>query len=262
MWKSKLIFRFILSAAAIATSVELSLRSDYAVAQSASTNPNVELGQRNDTSEVAKFAIAGIGIGTIAGLLIYGFWHQKHRQSKLNSIAKIDRFREEFVCGSLADYYLSKSSNSPRSLTTPTEEKIPAPSTSEESLVKPSSSCQTDNLVAEPTADAAPNSLSDSYQNLIEEIVTTALKGQICSKEYIYRQLVENVSAGNGEIFERCLSDRLNSTQTDSQKYQELQRMLSVCGLVRLRINRLFSVTFSTEFAICKFIYADSTFLL
>ncbi|MFN6534803.1 MAG: tetratricopeptide repeat protein [Nostoc sp. EkiNYC01] len=218
MWKSKLIFRFILSAAAIATSVELSLRSDYAVAQSASANPTVELGQRNDTSEVAKFAITGIGIGTIAGLLIYGFWHQKRRKSKLNSAAKAYRFREEFVCGSLADYYLSKSQNSPRSLTTPTEEKKPAPPISEESLVTPSSSCQTDNLVAEPTADAAPNSLSDSYQKLIEEIVTTALKGQICSKEYIYRQLVENVSAGNGEIFERCLSDRFNSTQSELNK--------------------------------------------
>ncbi|MEH2152780.1 hypothetical protein [Nostoc sp.] len=47
MWKSKLIFRFILSVAAIATSVQLNSASDYAIAQSASSNPTVESGQQN-----------------------------------------------------------------------------------------------------------------------------------------------------------------------------------------------------------------------
>ncbi len=217
MWKSKLIFRFILSVA-IATSVQLTQRSDYAVAQSASSNGTIESGEQNDTLEIPQFALTGIGIGVIAGFLISAFWYQKYRQRQLQSIAKIDRFREEFVCGSLADYYLSKSKNSPINLTTPTEEQIPPSPPAEKSLVTPSFSCETDNLVTEPTPDTVSDSLFNSYQKLIEEIVSIALKGQIRSKEYIYRQLVENVSAGNGEIFERCLSDRLNSSQCELDK--------------------------------------------
>ncbi|MFN6470785.1 MAG: tetratricopeptide repeat protein [Nostoc sp. SerVER01] len=216
MWKSKLIFRLILSLA-IATSVQLISRSNYAVTESNSSNFTVESGQQNETLEVPKLALTGIGIGVMAGLLISAFWYHKYRQMQLRSTAKIDRFREEFVCGSLADYYLSKYKSSHKSLT-PTQEQIPASPTSDQSLVTPASTCETDNLVAKPTPDVVLNSLSDSYQKLIEEIVTTALKGQICSKEYIYRQLVENVSAGNGEIFERCLSDRLNSTQSELNK--------------------------------------------
>ncbi|MDZ8239941.1 MAG: tetratricopeptide repeat protein [Nostoc sp. ChiQUE01a] len=216
MWKSKLIFRLILSLA-IATSVQLISRSNYAVAESGSSNLTVESGQQNDTSEVPKLALTGISVGVIAGLLISAFWFQKYRRRQLKLAAKIDRFREEFVCGSLADYHLSKYKNSQKSLT-PTQEKIPVYPTSDESLVTPASSSETDNLVTESTPDTVPNCLSDSYQKLIEEIVTTALKGQIRSNEYIYRQLVENVSAGNGEIFERCLSDRLNSTQSELNK--------------------------------------------
>ncbi|MHC0062899.1 tetratricopeptide repeat protein [Nostoc sp. UIC 10890] len=228
MWKSKLIFRFILSVAAIATSVQLSSGSDYAIAESASSNPTVEPGQQNQALEDAKVAMVGVGIGAIAGLLISGLWYQKRRYRKIQSRAKINRFREEFLCGSLADYYLSNSkanaspTNSRKTLATPTKEEISDSPTSEETLVTPnkeeisdSSTSETNNLAAESTPAAAFNLLSDSYHKLIEEIVDTALKGQISSKEYIHRQLVENVSSGNGEIFERCLSDRLHSTQSE-----------------------------------------------
>ncbi|PHJ62477.1 hypothetical protein VF14_34445 [Nostoc linckia z18] len=75
-----------------------------------------------------------------------------------------------------------------------------------------------DNIVAESTTEAIPNYLCDSYQKLIEEIVTTTLKGEISCQEYIYRKLIENIGTGNGEIFERCLSDRLNSTQSQLNK--------------------------------------------
>ncbi|WP_306426845.1 tetratricopeptide repeat protein [Nostoc sp. CHAB 5836] len=228
MSKSKFIFRFILSVAAIATSVQLSSGSDYAIAQSTSSNPTVESGQQNNALEAAKVAMAGVGIGVIAGLLISGLWYQKRRYRKIQSVAKIDSFREEFLCGSLADYYLSNSKanaspiNSRKTLVTPTKEEISDSSISQETLVTPtkeeisdSSTSETNNLAAEPTPAAGSNSLSDCYQKLIEEIITTALKGKISSKEFIYRQLVENVSSGNGEIFERCLSDRLHSTQSE-----------------------------------------------
>ncbi|MBN3883641.1 MAG: hypothetical protein V7K64_15015 [Nostoc sp.] len=228
MWKSKLIFRFILSVAAIATSVQLNSASNYAIAQSASSNPTVESGQQNQALEDAKVAMTGVGIGVIAGLLISGLWYQKRRYHKIQSLAKINRFREEFLCGSLADYYLSNSkansspTNSRKTLPTPTKEESPS---SEETFVTPTkeeisdpSTSETTNLAAEPTPGALSDSLSDSYHKLIEEIVNTVLNGQISSKEYIFRQLVENVSSGNGEIFERCLSDRLHSTQSELHK--------------------------------------------
>ncbi|MEH2369885.1 hypothetical protein [Nostoc sp.] len=228
MWKSKLIFRLILSAAAIATSVQLNSASDYAIAQSASSNPTVESGQQNQALEDGKVAMAGVGIGAIAGLLVSGLWYQKRRYHKIQSRAKINRFREEFLCGSLADYYLSNSkansstTNSRKTLPTPTKEESP---NSEETFVTPtkeeisdSSTSETNNLAAEPTPATASNFLSDLYHKLIEEIVNTDLNDQISSKEYIYRQLVENVSSGNGEVFERCLSDRFHSTQSELHK--------------------------------------------
>ncbi|WP_392530931.1 tetratricopeptide repeat protein [Nostoc sp. C117] len=222
MWKSKLIF--ILSVGAIATSVQLSSGSNYAVAQTPSSDATIESGQENETSEVVIPAIAGTGIGIIAGLFISGFWYHKYRQRKLHSSARIDAFREEFLCGSLADYYLSKfkgntsPANSRKTLTTPTKEEIPDLPTSEKSLVAPYSTSESDNLAAKSPLDPVSDSLFNNYQKLIEEIVTTALKGQINSKEYIYCQLVENVSSGNGEIFERCLSDSLNSTKSELNK--------------------------------------------
>ncbi|MDZ8136527.1 MAG: hypothetical protein RM049_14645 [Nostoc sp. DedQUE04] len=223
MWKSKLVFRLILSAAAIATSVQLSSVSNYAIAESASSNPTVESGQQNQALEDAKVAIAGVGIGAIAGLLVSGLWYQKRRYRKIQSRAKINRFREEFLCGSLADYYLSNSkansspTNSRKTLPTPTKEEFP---NSEETFVTPIKKEISDPSTSEKNNLAADMStaLSDCYYKLIEEIVNTDLKGQISSKDYIYRQLVENVSSGNDEIFERCLSDRLHSTQSELHK--------------------------------------------
>lgn len=249
MWKSKLIFKLILSVAAIATSFQLSDRSDYAVAKSASSNLTVESGQQNDTLEIPKLALTGIGIGAITGLIVSGFWYQKYRHRQLHSTMKIDRFREEFGCGSLADYYLSKSTNSPKSLAKPNQEKIPVYPNFKENLGNPNSSSETDNLAAEPNPDTIPNSLSDSYHKLIEEIVTTTLKGQIRAKEYIYRQLIENVGAGNGEIFERCLSDRLNSTESELHKVRISPDLFQreTPELKKARLNRTLKALQSIE---------------
>lgn len=55
--------------------------------------------------------------------------------------------------------------------------------------------------------------LQERYFELIDEIVQTTLKGKIRSKEQVYQKLLQGVSTGTGEIFERCLDERLNSTQ-------------------------------------------------
>ncbi len=59
----------------------------------------------------------------------------------------------------------------------------------------------------------APVSMVDRYYGVIDQIVTITLKGQLRSKEQIYQQLLQDIEAGTGEVFERCLTDRLTQTQ-------------------------------------------------
>ncbi|MDF5706911.1 MAG: DUF4351 domain-containing protein [Nostoc sp. S4] len=213
MHKSKLIFRFILSVA-IATSVQLSSRNNYAVAQDASFNPTVEFEQQNDTSEDINFGITGIGIGVIAGLLIFGFY-QKHRQRQLYSTAKIDRFREEFLCGSLADYYLSNSqanassTNYRQSLATPNKEKIPTSPTPEESLLTP-------NLVVfqEQLATIEPKE-----QEKIMQIVSTWM--QQAQKHGEFKLLMHLLNRRLGEISPQIKSRIANLSTPELENLAE-----------------------------------------
>jgi len=56
-------------------------------------------------------------------------------------------------------------------------------------------------------------SLRDRYLALIDKIVEITLKGQIRSKEQVYQMLVQDISTGTGEIFERCFGERLDATE-------------------------------------------------
>ncbi|HEY9836079.1 MAG TPA: hypothetical protein V6D27_04225, partial [Vampirovibrionales bacterium] len=56
-------------------------------------------------------------------------------------------------------------------------------------------------------------SLRDRYFQFIDTIVDTTLKGKIRSVEQVYQMLVQEIDSGTGEIFERCLADRLSTTQ-------------------------------------------------
>jgi len=58
-------------------------------------------------------------------------------------------------------------------------------------------------------------SLRDRYLGLIAEIVQATLKGKIRSKEQVYQMLLSGISTGTGEIFERCLAERLSTTQQE-----------------------------------------------
>lgn len=59
--------------------------------------------------------------------------------------------------------------------------------------------------------DSTP--LRDRYLGLIDEIVQATLKGKIRSKEQVYQMLLQGVSTGTGEIFERCLEEVMGATQ-------------------------------------------------
>lgn len=68
------------------------------------------------------------------------------------------------------------------------------------------------------------SSVRDRYFGLIDEIVQTTLKGQIRSKEQVY-QLLLQVTPGEGEIFERCLTERIDTTQQQKDnKSDELKQ--------------------------------------
>lgn len=74
--------------------------------------------------------------------------------------------------------------------------------------------------------------LPTRYFQLIEEIVQATLQGKVRSKEQVYQTLSQRVDPGTGEIFERCLADRIQSlqqqadTQTDELKLAKANRAL------------------------------------
>jgi tetratricopeptide (TPR) repeat protein len=82
-------------------------------------------------------------------------------------------------------------------------------------------------------------SLRDRHIKLIDTIVQATLKGQIRSKEQVYQMLLQGVSPGTGEIFERCLGDRIAETQRqiDTQT-DEFKQAKAVRGLRALQTIR------------------------
>ena len=68
--------------------------------------------------------------------------------------------------------------------------------------------------------------LSDRYFALIDEIVELTLKGKISSFERVYRMLVENIEPGTGEILERCLNQRIETTTAQLDTKLKAARIL------------------------------------
>ncbi len=72
--------------------------------------------------------------------------------------------------------------------------------------------------------------MRDRYRELIERIVAATLKGEIRSKEQVYRLLQKEVESGTGELFERCLQGQLDElrpqlqTETDELKLAKATR--------------------------------------
>ena len=69
-------------------------------------------------------------------------------------------------------------------------------------------------------------SLSDRYLELIDGIVDTTLQGKIRSTEQVYKMLLDGVEGGTGEIFERCLSQRIAETKAQLETKLKATRML------------------------------------
>lgn len=79
----------------------------------------------------------------------------------------------------------------------------------------------------------------DRYITFIENIITSVLKGKIASKELIYRQLVEQLQPGTGEIFERCLMEKITAlesqvkTESDELKQAKATRQLRAIKMLQ-----------------------------
>ncbi len=86
--------------------------------------------------------------------------------------------------------------------------------------------------------------LPGRYFELIDEIVQMTLKGKIRSKEQVYQMLRQGVSQGTGELFERCLGDRLHTTQeqvnsqTDELKQAKAGRSLRALQTIQSEWQR------------------------
>ncbi|MBC7970317.1 MAG: hypothetical protein H7Z11_09355, partial [Verrucomicrobia bacterium] len=65
----------------------------------------------------------------------------------------------------------------------------------------------------------------DRYLQLLDQIVQMTLKGNIRSKEQVYQLLMEGVSTGTGELFERCLQQQVDRVQAQlSAETDELKQ--------------------------------------
>lgn len=63
-----------------------------------------------------------------------------------------------------------------------------------------------------------------SYVELIDRIVAATLQGQIRSKEQVYQMLQAGITAGTGELFERCLQAQIDAIQAQILSADELQQ--------------------------------------
>ncbi|NET59956.1 MAG: tetratricopeptide repeat protein [Symploca sp. SIO2E6] len=81
-----------------------------------------------------------------------------------------------------------------------------------------------------PAQDFPSVSLSTRYSAFIAQIIADTLKGKIRSKEYVYKQLVEQLEPRTGEVFEQCLTTQVNSikhkleVETDELKLAKAER--------------------------------------
>lgn len=87
--------------------------------------------------------------------------------------------------------------------------------------------------------------MRDRYLALIDDLVTRTLKGQIASKEQIFSQLKDSIDLGTGELFERCLDERVNAIaqqlerEADDLKQAKLSRSQRALKNIQSEWNRL-----------------------
>ncbi len=95
--------------------------------------------------------------------------------------------------------------------------------------------------------------LPDRYSGLIDEIIQMTLQGKIRAKEQVYQMLRQGVNPGTGELFERCLGDRLSTIQaqvnsaTDELKQAKATRSLRALQTIQTEWQRAQSENQASE---------------
>jgi tetratricopeptide (TPR) repeat protein len=169
-------------------------------------------------------------------VLAFYWWHGRRMMARSRRIATpIDWYQAEFGCGPLAAdatiaSLLSAPVESSLSLQSTSEQPAPEQSTPEQPASEQPASEQSDLGKPQPILDdpsshsshkeaaltsqeTTPPSLRDRYATFIDQIITDTLKGRIRSKDYVYDRLVEQLQPRTGEIFERCLVERMDMIQ-------------------------------------------------
>jgi tetratricopeptide (TPR) repeat protein len=82
-------------------------------------------------------------------------------------------------------------------------------------------------------------SLSDRYFTLIDQIVDKTLQGKIASTERVYIMLQRAIEPGTGEIWERCLTERIAATKAQLDKKLKAARILRALETIETQYNRL-----------------------
>lgn len=81
-------------------------------------------------------------------------------------------------------------------------------------------------------------SLSDRYFALIDNIVEQTLQGKISSVERVYRLLMDQVEVGTGEIWERCLEQRMEKAQAQLETKLKAARVLRALQTIEKQWER------------------------
>jgi tetratricopeptide (TPR) repeat protein len=77
------------------------------------------------------------------------------------------------------------------------------------------------------------STLRDRYLELLDQITTLTLQGKIRSKAQVYKLLLAGIEAGTGEIFERCLAERISSTKAQLDTKLKAARVLRALEMVQ-----------------------------
>ena len=81
-------------------------------------------------------------------------------------------------------------------------------------------------------------SLADRYSALIDQIVTKTLEGKIASTERVFIMLQRGIDQGTGEIFERCLAQKMAETEQQLDKKLKAKRIYRALETIDTQYQR------------------------
>jgi tetratricopeptide (TPR) repeat protein len=207
-------------------------RFDFAPVASIRPMPTLWLGTTSQprSPQVSYLPLLIMGTGVIVAVGLYWWRKQRHRlqRSVSGQTPSINWHQAEFECGPLVfDPPSTPTAEFDKVDSIPSSFPVQFDGSANDRSTFPGSE-------EEPAAmqDPAAMSLSDRYFTFIDQLITDTLKGNIRSQEQVYDRLAAQFQPGSGEIFERCLAERVDPLQhrrqveTDELKLAKVDRQL------------------------------------